>query len=71
MTRDTFHYITRAEPSATIQNGVHFRLACCDCHLVHNVTVFVKEFADGHPLQIRITRNHRATEARRKQKREG
>ena len=71
MTRDTFHYITRAEPEYTIQNGVHFRLACCDCHLVHNVTVLVKESANGHPLQIRITRNNRATEARRKQKREG
>lgn len=45
-----------------IKSGQPFRLACCDCGLVHDVVV-VRE---GKSLGIAAKRNARATAARRR-----
>jgi hypothetical protein len=47
-------------PSKTI-----YKIACCDCGLVHDF-VFVSE--DGKDIGIAVRRNNRATSARRRKK---
>lgn len=46
-----------------VPSGAVFRLACCDCGLVHDV-VLVSE--DNKPVGIAAARNHRATRQRRR-----
>lgn len=41
-----------------IPSNVIYRLACCDCGLVHDM-VFVSE--DGKPIGVAAKRNNRAT----------
>lgn len=40
-----------------------FKLACCDCGLIHNLSFRVR---DGH-VEMKIERNERATSAMRRQ----
>jgi len=47
----------------TVQSGTLFRLACCDCGLVHDF-VFVSH--DGKPIGISARRNERLTKKHRK-----
>lgn len=47
-----------AEPS-----GKPFKLACCDCGLVHQMVLIS---ADGKPIGIAAKRDNRATAARRR-----
>jgi hypothetical protein len=46
-----------------VPNGEVYRLACCDCGLVHDF-VFVSE--DGKPIGVAARRNNRATAQRRR-----
>jgi hypothetical protein len=46
-----------------VPSGQIYRLACCDCGLIHDF-VFVSE--DGKPIGIAARRNSRATAQRRK-----
>jgi hypothetical protein len=46
-----------------VPNGAIYRLACCDCGLVHDV-VFISE--DGKPIGVAARRNNRATAQRRR-----
>lgn len=47
----------------TVPCGEVYRLACCDCGLVHDF-VFVSE--DGKPIGVAARRNERATGQRRR-----
>ncbi len=46
-----------------VPSGDVYRIACCDCGLVHDF-VFVSH--DGKPIGIAAKRNNRATAARRR-----
>lgn len=46
-----------------VPSGEIYRIACCDCGLVHDF-VFVSE--DGKPIGVAARRNARATAQRRK-----
>jgi len=65
---DTFIQLTKENDHAEIRNGETFRLACCDCHLVHDVEVWAEGIEEGAPLVIYIRRNKAKTQARRKLK---
>lgn len=41
-----------------------YRVKCCDCHLVHNMDFKII----GNSVQLRATRNNRATAAARRKK---
>lgn len=41
-----------------------FRLACCDCGLVHNIDFRIN---DEGEIEVRFERNNRATAARRRE----
>lgn len=47
----------------TVPSGHVYRLACCDCGLVHDI-VLVSE--DGRPVGLAARRNNRATAQRRR-----
>lgn len=68
MKRDTFTQLDRENDSATIYNGKTFRLACCDCHLVHDAEVWSEKLLESAPLVIYLRRNSQLTKARRKLK---
>lgn len=46
-----------------VPNGQIYRIACCDCGLVHDF-VFISE--DGKPIGVAARRNNRATWQRRR-----
>lgn len=46
-----------------VPSGEIYRIACCDCGLVHDF-VFVSE--DGQPIGVAAQRNSRATAQRRR-----
>lgn len=46
-----------------VPSGTIYRIACCDCGLVHDF-VFVSQ--DGKPIGIAAKRNNRATAQRRR-----
>ena len=55
-------YVQRTDGERfTVPNGEPYRLACCDCGLVHDFAFT----ADGQEIQVEATRNNRATAARR------
>ena len=57
-------YIQRQDNEGfEVPSGEIYRIACCDCGLVHDF-VFVSE--DGKPIGIAAKRNNRATAQRRK-----
>lgn len=45
-----------------MQSGEVFRLACCDCGLVHNVVIVSQDEA---PVGVAMERNRKATVLRR------
>jgi hypothetical protein len=47
----------------SVPSGTLYRIACCDCGLVHDM-VFIS--ADGKPVGIATRRNNRATAQRRR-----
>lgn len=52
----------------TIKNKTVFRLACCDCNLVHDVAIAVPGLRKGKEIGLAARRNLRATAARRRKK---
>jgi hypothetical protein len=58
-------YIQRLDNEGwTEKSGVPFKLACCDCGLVHQVVIV----ADGEDIGIAARRDNRATGQRRRRK---
>jgi uncharacterized Zn finger protein len=45
----------------------HFRMMCCDCGLVHEMTFRVEH---GRDIAVKVSRNDRATAAARRKKKE-
>lgn len=59
----TKKYVQRMDGEGfSVPSGEIYRIACCDCGLVHDF-VFVSE--DGKPIGIAAKRNNRATAQRR------
>ena len=48
------------------RNREVFKIACCDCGLVHNVVVVAPKVSKGKALGIAAERNNRATGQRRR-----
>lgn len=60
------HYTQRTDGEGfAVPSGELYRIACCDCGLVHDF-VFVSE--DGKPIGIAARRNPRATAQKRRKK---
>jgi hypothetical protein len=61
-------YIQRKDGEGfTVKNRVPFRLACCDCGLVHDFALAVEGVRKGAEVGLAAKRNNRATAARRRQ----
>lgn len=60
-------YIQRTDGEGfTIRNREMFKIACCDCGLVHQVVVVALGCRDGKELGFAARRDNRATAARRR-----
>ena len=57
---DTFIRVRRGKPYSLPPDG-KFRLACCDCGLVHTVKVNAR----GDEITVALWKAHKATEQRR------
>lgn len=61
----TMRYKTRIDNEGWSQkSGVPFRIACCDCGLVHDIVIVAR----GKTLGVAAKRNARATAQRRRKK---
>jgi hypothetical protein len=61
------HYQQRKDGEGfTVPSGKIYRLACCECGLVHDF-VFISQ--DGKPIGVAAKRNPRATAQRRRKRR--
>jgi hypothetical protein len=49
----------------TVPNKQIWRFMCCDCGLVHNVSLVADSEAEGQEIGIAMARNHSATKRRR------
>lgn len=57
-------YIRREDyEDFTIPNNEIYKIACCDCGLVHDF-VFITQ--DGEDIEVAVRRNNRATGQRRR-----
>ena len=54
---------------STVKNKEKFKLACCDCGLVHDVAIVAPKVRKGVELGFAVARNKRATAQRRRQMR--
>lgn len=54
---------------STVKNKEKFKLACCDCGLVHDVAIVAPKVRKGVELGFAVARNKRATSQRRRQMR--
>jgi hypothetical protein len=45
-------FLTAKKPTGTIKNAEMFRLRCCDCGLVHEVTIEAPQIPAGTPLRL-------------------
>ncbi len=52
----------------TIPNKTVYKLACCDCHLVHQLVLVVPGLRKGAGIGAAAKRDNRATAARRRAK---
>ena len=50
----------------TIPNKFIYKLACCDCGLVHQIVIAAPGVKAGAPIGFAAKRDNRATAARRK-----
>lgn len=50
----------------TIPNGEVYKLACCDCGLVHQIVILAPKVKKGTPIGFAAKRDNRATAARRR-----
>jgi hypothetical protein len=62
----TRYKLRKDNESFEVTSGVIYKIACCDCGLVHDF-VFVSE--DGKPIGIAVRQNNRATAQRRRKPR--
>lgn len=53
--------------STTVPNKKVWRLACCDCGLVHRVAIVALKQRKGSLLGLAVARDKRATAARRRE----
>lgn len=51
-----------------VPNGVVYKLACCDCGLVHQIVILAPGVKKGTLLGMAAKRDNRATAARRRAK---
>lgn len=49
-----------------VPNGEIYKLACCDCGLVHQIVIVAPGLKKGTPLGMAAKRDNRATAARRR-----
>lgn len=49
-----------------VPNGEIYKLACCDCGLVHQIVILAPGVKKGSPLGFAAKRDNRATAARRR-----
>lgn len=56
------------QPATMEHNGHHYKMACCDCGLIHDMAFWI-EVDDEPPLvprvRFKVRRNNRATAAMR------
>lgn len=50
----------------TVNNKEMFKLACCDCGLIHEVAIVAPKLRKGVELGFAVKRNKRATAQRRR-----
>lgn len=65
MKRSRYETITDGD-GLTIKNREVFKLACCDCGLVHDVVVVAGGIRKGKDIGLAMRRNKRATSQRRR-----
>lgn len=51
-----------------VPNGEIYKLACCDCGLVHQIVIVAPGLKKGTPLGMAAKRDNRATAARRRRR---
>ena len=51
---------------STVNNKERFKLACCDCGLIHEVAIVAPKLRKGAPLGFAVKRHTRATAQRRR-----
>jgi hypothetical protein len=62
-------YVQRKDGEGfTVRNREVFKLACCDCGLVHNFSLYVPGKRRGTVIGIAAERNERATAAKRRKR---
>lgn len=61
-----YQQLTETSDHATVNSRELFRLACCDCGLVHDVVIVGGR--KGRPVGIAMRRNKRATAQKRRVK---
>lgn len=49
-----------------VPNGVPYKLACCDCGLVHQIVILVPSLKKGTLIGMAAKRDNRATGQRRR-----
>jgi hypothetical protein len=49
-----------------IPNSVEYKLACCDCGLVHKIVIMAPDVPEGQLIGFSATRDNRATAQRRR-----
>ena len=49
-----------------VKNGKRFRMACCDCGLVHNMIVYTEHLRKGRLIGMATERNERSTGQKRR-----
>lgn len=49
-----------------IPNGEVYKLACCDCGLVHQIVIVAPKTKKGTPIGFAAKRDNQATAARRR-----
>ena len=60
-------YIQRQDNEGfNVPNGQPYKLACCDCGLVHQIVIHAPGLPNGTPLGMAARRDNRATAQRRR-----
>jgi hypothetical protein len=49
-----------------VPNGIIYKLACCDCGLVHKIVILAPDLPEGTMLGFAAKRDNRATAQRRR-----
>ena len=69
MAADMSKYVQRQDNEGfEIPNGEPYKLACCDCGLVHQIVILAPRLKKGAIIGFAARRDNRATAARRRKK---